>query len=94
MKTGLHFVKDMIRRKMEYAGHVLRGSSGMSHLQILEGHLEGKRKQGCPRRTWVNDLMDWTGLKRYVEIKRAADDRDRWKLMVVNLRIEDDKMNE
>jgi hypothetical protein len=91
MQTRLHFVKDMIRRKMEYAGHVLRGSSGLSHLQILEGNLEGKRKQGGPRRIWMNDIMDWTGQKKYVEVKRAAEDRDRWKLMVVNLRFKEDR---
>src|SRR6184192_1318528 len=47
LQTELHFTKDMIKRKLEYAGHVLRGSSGLSHLQILEGKveaLEGKKK--------------------------------------------------
>ena len=42
LQTELHFTRDMIKRKMEYAGHVLRGSSGLSHLQILEGKVEGK----------------------------------------------------
>jgi len=60
MQTGLHFVKDMVKRKMEYAGHVLRGSSGLIHLQILEGRLQGTRKQGRPRRTWMDDLTDWS----------------------------------
>ena len=32
LQTELHFTKDMIKRKIEYAGHVLRGSSGFSHL--------------------------------------------------------------
>ena len=40
LQTELHFTKDMIKRKMEYAGHVFRGSSGLSHLQILEGQVE------------------------------------------------------
>ena len=34
LQTELHFTRDMTKRKMEYAGHVLRGSSGLSHLQI------------------------------------------------------------
>ena len=42
LQTELHFIKDMIKRKMEYMGHVLRRSSGLSHLQILEGKVEGK----------------------------------------------------
>ena len=44
LQTDLHFTKDMIKSKMEYAGHVFWGSSGLSHLQILEGRVEGKRK--------------------------------------------------
>src|SRR3989442_2004627 len=40
LQTELHFTKDMTKRKMEYAGYVLRGSSDLSHLQILEGEVE------------------------------------------------------
>src|SRR2546425_829248 len=47
LQTELHFTKDMIKRKLEYAGHVLRGSSDLSHLQILEGKVEEKKKVGC-----------------------------------------------
>ena len=32
-----------------------------------------------------------TGLGTYEIVKRAAEDRERWKLMVVNLRVEVDK---
>ena len=38
------------KEEMKYAGHVMRGSSGLSHLQILEGRLEGKQKVGRPKR--------------------------------------------
>jgi hypothetical protein len=85
METGLHFVKDMMRRKCEYAGHVLRGSSGLSHLQMLEGRMDGKRKQRRPIRIWTDDLLEWTGLRTYGMVKREAEDRERWKLIVVNL---------
>ena len=91
MHTELHFLKDMMKQKMKYAGHILRGSAGVSHLQILEGQVEGIRKQGRPRDTWIQDMLKWSGRKMYGELKRAAEDRDRWKLMVVNLRIEDDR---
>ena len=42
--TELHFMKDIIKRKMKYAGHVLRDSSGLSHLQIPEGWEKVKNK--------------------------------------------------
>ena len=44
LQTKCHFVDDMMKRKMKYAGHVLGGSSGLHHLQILEGNVEGKGK--------------------------------------------------
>ena len=70
MHTELHFLKDMMKRKMKYAGHVLRGSAGLSHLQILEGQVEGIRKQGRPRDTWIQDMLKWSGRKTYGELKR------------------------
>ena len=91
MQTQLHFLKNMIRRKMEYAGHVLRGSSGLSHLQILEDRVKGKRKVGRPKRTWMDDIVKWTQLGTYNIVKKTAEERKKWKLIVVNLRFEDDR---
>ena len=82
-----------MKRKLRHAGHMLRGSSGLSHLQILEGFVAGKRKVGRPRRTWMKDIIEWTGLGDYGKVKRAAEERKCWKLIVVDLsyRCEDDK---
>jgi hypothetical protein len=91
VQIELHFLKDMIKRKLKYAGHVLRGSSGVTHLQILEGRLEGKRKVGAPRSTWMKDVCGWTGMDSYGKVKRKAEYRESWKFMVVNLHIEVDK---
>src|SRR3989442_5930092 len=93
LQKRLYFVEDMMKRKLRYAGHVLRGSSGLSHLQILEGFVAGKRKVGTPRRTWMKDIIEWTGLGDYGKVKRAAEERKSWKLIVVDLRYryEDDK---
>ena len=44
-------LQDMMKRKLRYAGHVLRGSSGLSHLHILEGRINGKNKVGALKRT-------------------------------------------
>ena len=87
MQTELKFLRRMKKRKMEYAGHVLRGSSGQAHLEILEGRVEGgKKKVGRPNRPWMDDILNWTGLESYGQVKRTAEERQRWKLMVVNLR--------
>ena len=49
----------------------MRNTSGHydTLLRTIEGRLEGKRGRGRPRRTWVDDLRDWTGSKRYDQIK-------------------------
>ena len=86
LQKGLHFVEDMLKRKLRYAGHVLRGSSGLSHLQILEGYEVEKRKVGRPRRTWTKDIIEWTGLGDYGKVKRTSEERRSWRLIVVDLR--------
>ena len=85
MSTTMHFWRDMKKRKLEFAGHVLRGSSGKTHLYILEGKVEGKRPRGRPRLTWTDDLVEWTGIDTYEKIKRMAEDRSGWKAIVVDL---------
>jgi len=42
VQTNLKFVRNMKKRKLEYAGHVLRGSSGKSHVMLLESLVCGK----------------------------------------------------
>ena len=44
VQTELKFLRWMKRRKMEYAGHALRGSSDQAHIEILEGRGRGKEK--------------------------------------------------
>ena len=37
----------------------VEGSSGLSHLQILEGVVEGVRKVSAPRRMWTKYVQEW-----------------------------------
>ena len=55
-EKNLKFRNQMRKQKLSYAGHVLRGSSGMAALLMLEGKLDGKRPRGRPRRTWMDDV--------------------------------------
>ena len=85
IQCQMHFLKQMQKRKMEYAGHVLRGSSGYTHLCILEGKVAGKRPVGRPRLTWMNDIISWSELNNYEQVKRKAEDKVKWRSMVVDL---------
>ena len=71
-------LNNLKNRKLSYAGHTMRNTSG--HYDTLpttiEGRREGKRGRGRPRRTWVDDIREWTGSKRYDQIKRAAEKRN------------------
>jgi len=73
----MHLYNSIVKQKMAYAGHVLRGSSGDSALQILEGNIEGKLYQGRPGRMWLDDLKEWTQLETYTDIKRTVEYRSR-----------------
>ena len=68
------------KQELAFAGHILRGSSGDSILQILEGKLEAQLAQGRPRRMWLDDIKNWTNLETYEAIKRAAEDRCYWRV--------------
>jgi len=70
--------KNIARQKMAYVGHVLRGSSGLNALLIMEGKISGVKARGRPRRAWTDDLKDWTELRNYSELKRTAEDRTIW----------------
>ena len=69
---GNNYVKQP--EKQKDVGHIMRNASGHydTLLRTIEGRLEGKRGRGRPRRTWVDDLRDWTGSKRYNQIKKAT----------------------
>jgi len=32
----------------------------------------------------MNGVIEWTGLKTYEKIKRTAEDRDKWRAIIVN----------
>ena len=75
----MRLYRSIQKQKMAFAGHVLRGSSGESALQILEGQLEASTAKGRPRRMWLDDIGEWTKLDTYEKIKRLAQDRRKWR---------------
>ena len=47
--------------KLQYFGHITRGSAGQLALTVLEAIMEGSRHQGRPRRQRIHDIEEWTG---------------------------------
>jgi len=72
VNTNLSFLKSTRKRKLEYAGHVLRGSSGTTHLVLLERKVCGKRSRGRPRLTSTYCVRVSTRLAAYETVNRTA----------------------
>jgi len=59
--------------KLQYFGHITRGSAGQLALSVLEGIMEGLRHQGRPRRQWIRNIEEWTGCE-YIQLKEMSQD--------------------
>ena len=66
----------------------MRGSSQQKSL--LEGMVEGRRSPGRQRLTWMDNIKEWTDLPTYGDCIRAAENRERWRSIIANARVEQD----
>ncbi|GFR99910.1 eukaryotic translation initiation factor 3 subunit F [Elysia marginata] len=82
-------LQQLMKQKLGYAGHIMRGSPGPLLQLSLEGKIEGKRGQGRPRRNWMDDVKEWSGLTSYGDTQQKAKNREEWRDMIANLRTEE-----
>ena len=68
-------------RKLRRFGHVSRSSDLAK--TILQGTVKGNRKRGRQKKTWEDNIKEWTG-KDFASSTRAAENRSRWKGFVAN----------
>ena len=66
------------RMKLQYFGHVTRGSAGNLALTVSEGSVDGLRHQGKPKRQWMDDIEEWSGCS-YIQLKEMSQDREQWR---------------
>ena len=64
------------RRKLKWYGHVT-GSDGLTKL-ILQGTVEGRRRRGRPKKSWIDNIAEWTG-KSFAETQAMAHNRQEWR---------------
>ena len=74
-ETETKIYRNICRRKLKFAGHVIRGSSGEMAKNIIEGTVEGKRSRGRQRKTWIKDIKGWMGEGSYGAVKRRMEDK-------------------
>ena len=60
------------RRKLKCYGHVTRSEV------ILQGTFEGSRRRGWLKKTWIDNIAEWTG-KSFAETQAMAHHRQEWR---------------
>lgn len=73
-------------QRVRFCGHCWRSKEELAHQLLLWEPTHGKRSRGRPRRTYVDQLMDDTGLRKE-ELPKAMEDRDYWKDKVMDIRL-------
>ena len=66
------------RRKLAWYGHVTRHTSLSK--TILQGTVEGKRRRGRQRKSWMDNIKEWTGCS-FQTLLRTAEDREHWRFL-------------
>ncbi len=79
-QTGKNLLHSVKKRKLQYFGHVVRQSDSLER-DIILGITNGQRRRGRPRRSWMSDIIDWTGMSVANACKKARD-RKGWKAIV------------
>ena len=74
------------RCKLKWYGHITR-SSGLAKT-ILQGTVQGGRLKGRQRKRWEDNIKEWTGLEWNILLEwdillRKADNREKWRKLVV-----------
>ena len=67
------------RRKLQWYGHV-SCSSGLAKT-ILQGTVNGGRRQGRQRKRWEDNIREWTGLE-FAKSQSAVENREKWRKLV------------
>ena len=68
------------RHKLQWYGHVSRSSSLAK--TILQGTVEGGKRQGRQRKRWEDNIWEWIGLE-FAKPQRAVENREKWRKLVV-----------
>lgn len=69
--------KTIVRRRTRLVGHILRHPGIVN--TAIEGSIEGKNCRGRPRQEYVAQIIQDVGCERYVEMKRLAQNRKKWR---------------
>ncbi len=66
----------VMRQKLKWYGHVTR-SDGLTKV-ILQGTVEGSRRRGRPKKSWIDNIVEWAG-ESFAETQAMAHSRQEWR---------------
>src|SRR5678815_1938472 len=72
----------VLRAKLRFFGHVMRSDGLEKEMMLAYG--EGRRKQGRPRKKWMDEIHDTTGMN-LAELRDATADRRKWRGLILSL---------
>ncbi|KAI5752582.1 hypothetical protein M8J77_018365 [Diaphorina citri] len=85
IKKNVEILEEVKKRKLQYLGHIMRGTKyEILHL-IIRGKIVGKRSVGRRRTSWLKNLREWFNIST-AELFRAAVSKDMITMMLANLR--------
>ena len=67
------------KRKLGLFGHICRMRNERIIKLVMLGMSEGVRKQGRPRRRWLDDIKDWCGVTLPEAVRMAEERRGCWR---------------
>ena len=68
------------RSKLQWFGLVFRSSDLAK--TILQGTVKGGRRQGRQRKSWEDNIREWTGLE-FAKSQQAVENIEKWRKLVV-----------
>ena len=77
-------VSETVRtRRLRLAGHVQRHEELTAHQLLFWEPDRGSRGRGRPKKTFINQLREDTGLDNKDEIKKLMNDRELWRTELI-----------
>lgn len=74
-----------IKKKISYLGHVLRHERYRLLQVIMMGKVEGKRRAGRRRKSWLRNIREWTGVASVEQLMRLAKNKKKYDELTANL---------
>lgn len=72
----------VIRKKLGFFGHVMRSDGLEKEMMLACG--EGKRKRGRPRKKWLDEIHERTGMN-LAELREVTSERKQWRRFIMSI---------